>query len=137
MKRIFYPLLLLIFHVSSAHAVEQLSEEIATNKYQYAVKVWIHNGALFTSTKLPQANWSAGTPLASTNVVAAKVALDDFGNSVAIWQASNSIYAACLPFQGSPSQVVELARSSSHPQIAMNNSGQTVAVWAQTRIVFW
>jgi hypothetical protein len=128
MKKLFYSLLLIIFCM---HSIDAIDKVYAIRK-NHAASIWIQDSTIFTSTKFSQTNWSAAAPLyTSPDARDASIAVDDYGNCIAVWQASNAIYTAHLPAQGSWSQAIELAQAASHPRIAMNGSGQAVLVWTK------
>lgn len=116
----------------------QSDAQVAVSSNNYAVAVWVKSGVVQSSTKTLGGVWSTPVNVSAAGASIPQVAIDASGNAVAIWRNSVSgvqrIESASLPFGGSWTSPVLLdagGQNSFTPQIAMNASGQTVAVWSR------
>lgn len=105
-----------------------------------AVAVWRGGNNIIQAATLPfGGSWTAPVSLSAAQPLSdplPQVAVDPAGDAVAVWVfasgANNFIQAAKLPFGGSWTAAVNLSVVSTlvnHPQVAIDPSGNAVAVW--------
>jgi hypothetical protein len=114
--------------------------QVAMNASGYAVAVWRKWEQEIDSPRIVQAatlqfggEWSPTVDISTGEEV--KVAVDDAGNAIAVWNDNGSIKSASLPFGGSWSSPTTLSTKGAEGDpgltLAMNASGYTVAVWIE------
>jgi hypothetical protein len=121
--------------------------QIAVTPFGYSVVVWGEkNGVLSTVKSATRGtfgdDWSSpltiSAPTTGSNQVP-QVAIDVVGNAVAIWirnDGNNDIAQAATLFLNAPSwtnltNLSDISKDASHPQVGLDASGNGVAVWTQ------
>jgi hypothetical protein len=129
----------------SVAAVDARNPEVAVDPAGDAVTLWQQarggNDVILVSTRPAGGSWSAPAPLSAPgqNARGSQVALDPFGDAVAVWQRSDGahwiVQSAMLPAHGSWSKPVNLSapgRSAGGAQVAVDQAGDAVAVWSRS-----
>jgi len=119
--------------------------QVAVDEAGDAVAVWQQirggNDAILAVTRPAGGAWSAPAVLSAPgqNARGPQVALDQFGDAVAVWQRSNGhhliVQSATLPAHGSWSRPVNVSgpgRSAGGAQVAVDQAGGAVAVWSRS-----
>lgn len=123
---------------NNPQAYPQIAVDLAGN----AVAVWeeFNGTSVIKASTLPLfGSWSTPITISSPTTDGSQipqVAVDDFGNAVAVWMRHNGFFnivqSAVLPFGGSwssPADVSSLSIDSFSPQVDVDASGNAVAVW--------
>lgn len=126
-------------------AADTRRPQVAVDEAGDAVAVWQQargdNDAILAVTRPAGGAWSAPAVLSALgqNARGPQVALDQYGDAVAVWQRSNGrhliVQSAMLPAHGSWSRPVNLSapgRSASGAQVAVDSAGDAVAVWSRS-----
>lgn len=129
---------------------EAFEPRVTMAPYGAAIAIWTSNTfirrqppvyAIKAATKLPNGAWTAPIAITTSTVTASsspRIALDAFGNALAIWQncdiatASCVIQAASKSITGAWSTPVNISAAGSNafsPQLALSPVGIAVAVW--------
>jgi hypothetical protein len=117
---------------------------VAVSPSGYAVVVWEdYNGVSVVKASTKQVGGSWSTPVHISEITSElsqipQVAVDPAGNAVAVWTRYNGdvdvIESASLPFGGtwtSPTAISSTIKESFSPQVAMDASGNAVAIWTE------
>jgi PKD domain len=121
---------------------ESIEPRVAMNAAGHAIAVWIHLASqrtVKTSSRTPQGNWGPAEQISIPGHSASyvDVAIDPAGNAVAIWtqygNTSDYIIEATTRSPGGqwtpPVKLSEGGHNAWSPQVAIDSSGHTVAVW--------
>jgi hypothetical protein len=129
----------------SVATADSARPQVAVDQAGDAVAVWQqargNHDFILGSTRPAAGAWSAATVLSAPgqNARGPQVALDPFGDAVAVWQRSDGahwiVQCAMLPARGSWSRPVNLSasgRSAGGAHVAVDQAGDAVAVWSRS-----
>ena len=125
----------------SAAGADAAEPKAALNDAGQAVAVWVRGGVVQAATLSFGGSWSAAVDLSSQGDLSSEpqVALNASGQAVAVWTrisgANADILAATLVFGGSwtaPVSLTSLGTAVNSPRVAINASGQAVALWCKS-----
>jgi hypothetical protein len=121
---------------------ESREPQVAMNAAGHAVAVWAHRGSQVTikaASRTPQGSWGPAEEVSPPGQDAGylDVAIDPVGNAVAIWTRMNNtssyVIEAATKSPGAqwtpPIELSEAGNNAWSPQLAVDSSGHTVAVW--------
>lgn len=129
------------------NANEASGPDVAFDRNGNAIAIWIYNdGSIWANRYTPAGEWD-GAQRVVENVVNffddPKIALDDSGNAIAVWSQSGSAGGgdniASVRYQvgsgwGSAVIIDTPVGGSRRPDIALDSSGNAVAVWEQSDV---
>lgn len=121
--------------------------QVAANAAGTATAVWQQSDGtsigIYANRYTPGSGWGTAVRIEPGNINTAQepqVAMDSSGNAIAVWMqqdnfGSNKIwasrYAAAGSTWGTPTRIESGAGDAGNPQIAMDGSGNAIAVWWQ------
>jgi len=119
-----------------------LDPEIAINPLGNAIIVWREiSGSVRIKVSYSSdfgATWSPGVFISTTSSFSPKVVLDSSGNAITVWQQSGAFSTIVRSYSSdfgaswsSVSTISEVTNNSEFPQITLDESGNSVAVWRQ------
>lgn len=121
--------------------------KVAMNPGGSAIAVWKQPSSIWANHYEPGTGWGTAELIESDSNIAdlPQVAMDSAGNAIAVWQqAANGIksiyanrYAAGTGWEGA--ELLEASNSGAalNPHVAMNTSGDAIAVWEQSAGGLW
>ena len=119
--------------------------QVAIDSSGNAIAIWLRsngtNAIVQAATRPAGGSWSTPEDLsaAGQNASTPQVAIDPAGDVIAVWSRSNGtntiVQAASRPAGGSwssPTDLSEVSQNAAQPQVAVNQSGDVVAVWERS-----
>jgi hypothetical protein len=112
------------------------SPELAVDTSGNLVAVWVQAGVIYSSTQPVGGSWSAiPTAISASGASSPQIAIGG-GNVVAVWQgvvsSTPTVYVALTTISGTwgtPAAISTASVNSSFPQIAVDASGNAIAIW--------
>lgn len=111
--------------------------QLAVDSSGNCVAIWNRQGSIESSTKLSAGSWSASPDvLASTAGSAPQVYISSNGATVAVWHGLSSghyaVFSSSKNIGGSwslPAQIISTSNDNQYPQVAVDASGNALAIW--------
>jgi hypothetical protein len=99
-----------------------------------AVAIWLEGGLAKASNLPSGGSWSTPVTISNSGASSLRLVVDPNGNATAIWLEAGVVKAVSQPFGGSWSAETILSGTgtATSPNLAVDTSGDVVAVWVQT-----
>lgn len=98
------------------------------------VAIWVESGVVTSATFPFGGSWSASSAVSSSSASQARLSVNSGGDAVAVWTRNGFIESSTLPSGSSWSLVSQISSggSESNPDVAVNASGNIIAVWSSS-----
>lgn len=120
----------------SASGVDASSPLVGVDGSGNVVAVWLENGVVKAKNLPLSGSWSSASTLSGAGASSHKLVVAPNGNATVIWIQGGALMASSRPAGESWSSSVTLSGlgTAASPDLAVDTSGNVIAVWVQTSL---
>jgi len=120
----------------SASGVDASSPLVGVDASGNAVAIWIENGVVKAKNLPSGGSWSSVATLSGSGTSSHKLVVASNGNATAVWIEGGALRGSTRPAGGSwsASTAISGLGTAASPDLAVDASGNVVAVWVQTSL---